>query len=104
MSLKPTRYVCTTPIGLKRKKDRMIAEELASRYPEIYAELLADVEVFCDFDQWNPVSRVQEVKVGEQSRRHRAFTEAKRLQLKEAINEKQAHPFFTGVKFKKVAP
>lgn len=100
-TLKPTRFACTTDIGLKRKMDRMIAQELAARYPAIYDEIYNEAKQYCEFDQWSPTSRVQDVKVGKESVNHKVHSIIKKEQREAAIKEKFV-PKYLGIQYVEV--
>lgn len=99
--MKPTNKTCSTEIGLKRKQDRMVAAELAKRYPDIYEEIVTEVNGYIEFDQWNPRAQVISVAVGKESAQHRTMKAVKRQMLKEAVDLKQEHPRYFGTKLVK---
>lgn len=92
--MKPTMKTCTTEIGLKRKRDRMISAELAKRYPHIFDEIAFEVDGYIEFDQFSPTSQPISVANGKESVRHKAFRKAKFKILEEAIENKTVVRYF----------
>jgi hypothetical protein len=96
MSYKPTNKVCITKIGMQRKHDRMVAQELAKRFPLIYEELSFEAEQFIAFDQQNPYSTVVDANPPDKKKSGmmRAVKKFKAEQREQALNEKFVPKFY----------
>ncbi len=83
--MKPTNHTVITKEGMKRKMDRMMAAELAKRFPEIYDALYDEILVTLKYDQANPFSTIVGRNKEYVSNREKEIRAMKRAQMEVAI-------------------